>query len=129
MLHYQSDWKWSLSKWSLYWMVLGLYIEWKTFKTINVNLWQSDKPVKKTWQIKFFGWFVKLPLICVGFSRFLKKVSCFIKFLRFYDAQNSSKQLLVISALNSLITASVAYQYPENNIKPLGFLMFSGGYR
>ena len=43
---------------------------------------------------------------------FLKKVGCFIKFLRLIDAQNCSKQLLVISALNSLITAGIAYLYP-----------------
>ena len=36
-----------LSKWlkSLYWMILGLCFTWKVFKTVNVNLWKSDKLV------------------------------------------------------------------------------------
>ena len=40
----------TLSKWlkSLYWMILGLCFGWKSFKTVNVNLWKSDKPVSKT---------------------------------------------------------------------------------
>ena len=71
---------------------------------------------KKLDKWKFFGWFVKQWSKRVGF---LKKVSCFIKFLRLVDAQNSSKQLLVISGLNSLITADVAYIYPSKTTENL----------
>ena len=84
----------ALSKWlkSLYWIILGLCFAWKTFETVNVNLWKSDRPFSKTLdEWKLFGWFVKMWPIHVGFSRFLKEVSCFIKFLRLWDAQNSSK--------------------------------------
>ena len=39
----------ALSKWlkSLDRMILGLCFTWKTFKTVNVNLGKSDKPVSK----------------------------------------------------------------------------------
>ena len=39
----------ALSKWlkSLYRMILGLCFAWKTFKTVNVNLVKSDKPISK----------------------------------------------------------------------------------
>ena len=39
----------ALSKWlkPLYRMILGLCFAWKTFKTVNVNLVKSDKPVSK----------------------------------------------------------------------------------
>ena len=48
----------ALSKWlkSFYWMILGLCFAWKTFKTVNINLWKSDKPVSKTLdEWKIFG--------------------------------------------------------------------------
>ena len=37
----------TLSKWlrSLYWMILGLYFAWKTFRRVNVNLWKSGKSI------------------------------------------------------------------------------------
>ena len=59
-------------------MILGSRFVLKTFKTVNVNLWNSDNPVSKTLdEWKRFGWFVKMWSIRVGFSRFLKYVGCF----------------------------------------------------
>ena len=64
-------------------MILGLCFALKTFKTVNVNLWKSDKPVLKSLdQRKLFGSIVKMWSIHVGFSRFLKQKGCFIKFLK-----------------------------------------------
>ena len=51
----------ALSKWlkSLYWIIFGLSFAWKTFKTVNFNLWKPDKPVSWTLdEWKHFGWFV-----------------------------------------------------------------------
>ena len=67
----------------LYWIISGLCFAWKVFKTVNVNLWKSDKPVSKTLgEWKLFGWFVKMWSMRVRYSRFLKEVGCFIKVVR-----------------------------------------------
>ena len=81
----------ALLKWLkfLYYMILGLRFEWETFKTVNINLWKSDKlDFKKIDEWKRFGWFVKMWSKCWIFS--ILKVGCFIRFLKLYDAQNCS---------------------------------------
>ena len=79
----------ALSKWlkSLYWINLGLCFTWKTFRTVNVNLWsQTNLPHKYLMNEYRWMWSIR-----TGFSRLLKQVDCFINFLRLHDVQNFSK--------------------------------------